>query len=100
MRCCMLPTRWNAAPSAAPQWDWLDPSKKLVVVTAHRRESFGDGIERICEALARNSRRAGDVRLFILSIATPTSLVRSAAAWRTYRMSFCWSRLTTRHLSI
>jgi UDP-N-acetylglucosamine 2-epimerase (non-hydrolysing) len=31
----------------------LDLSKKLIVVTAHRRESFGDGFERICAALAR-----------------------------------------------
>jgi UDP-N-acetylglucosamine 2-epimerase (non-hydrolysing) len=35
----------------------LDPSKKLIVVTAHRRESFGEGFERICAALARLSRR-------------------------------------------
>ena len=35
------------------EWPWLDPAKKLIVVTAHRRESFGGGIERICEALAR-----------------------------------------------
>jgi UDP-N-acetylglucosamine 2-epimerase (non-hydrolysing) len=34
------------------QWTELDPSKKLIVVTAHRRESFGDGFERICRALA------------------------------------------------
>jgi len=34
----------------------LDPSKKLIVVTAHRRESFGGGFERICEALARVAR--------------------------------------------
>src|SRR5438552_324333 len=31
----------------------LDPSKYLIVVTAHRRESFGQGFERICAALAR-----------------------------------------------
>ncbi len=30
----------------------LDPSRKLVLVTAHRRESFGEGFERICQALA------------------------------------------------
>lgn len=30
----------------------LDESKKLILVTGHRRESFGDGFERICEALA------------------------------------------------
>ncbi len=33
-------------------WPELDPSKKLILVTAHRRESFGDGFERICRALA------------------------------------------------
>jgi UDP-N-acetylglucosamine 2-epimerase (non-hydrolysing) len=31
----------------------LDPRKKLVLVTAHRRESFGDGFDRICAALRR-----------------------------------------------
>jgi UDP-N-acetylglucosamine 2-epimerase (non-hydrolysing) len=31
----------------------LDPRKKLVLVTAHRRESFGDGLDGICDALAR-----------------------------------------------
>jgi len=34
------------------EWPELDPAKKLIVVTAHRRESFGDGFERICRALA------------------------------------------------
>jgi UDP-N-acetylglucosamine 2-epimerase (non-hydrolysing) len=29
----------------------LDPRKKLILVTAHRRESFGDGLEHICRAL-------------------------------------------------
>ena len=37
-------------------------SKKLIVVTAHRRESFGDGFDRICRALARIADR-GDVQL-------------------------------------
>ena len=30
---------------------FLDQSKKLILVTGHRRESFGDGFERICRAL-------------------------------------------------
>jgi UDP-N-acetylglucosamine 2-epimerase (non-hydrolysing) len=34
-------------------WPELDTSKKLIVVTAHRRESFGAGFERICRALAQ-----------------------------------------------
>ncbi len=35
----------------------LDPSRKLILVTAHRRESFGAGFERICAALARLAKR-------------------------------------------
>jgi UDP-N-acetylglucosamine 2-epimerase (non-hydrolysing) len=34
-----------------------DASKKLIVVTAHRRESFGDGFDSICSALARLAQR-------------------------------------------
>lgn len=30
----------------------LDPRKKLIVVTAHRRESFGEGLLSICDAVA------------------------------------------------
>jgi UDP-N-acetylglucosamine 2-epimerase (non-hydrolysing) len=40
----------------------LDSQKKLIVVTAHRRESFGAGFERICKALATLARRP-DVQL-------------------------------------
>lgn len=43
-------------------WTELDPSKKLIVVTAHRRESFGSGFERICRALAEIASRP-DVQL-------------------------------------
>ena len=32
-------------------WPELDPQRKLIVVTAHRRESFGEGFERICAAI-------------------------------------------------
>ena len=35
----------------------LCATKKLILVTAHRRESFGAGFERICEALAELSER-------------------------------------------
>jgi len=33
------------------KFNYLDTDKKLILVTGHRRESFGDGFERICEAL-------------------------------------------------
>jgi len=35
-----------------PAWPAWPASRKLIVVTAHRRESFGEGFERICTALA------------------------------------------------
>ncbi|MFT5852192.1 MAG: UDP-N-acetylglucosamine 2-epimerase (non-hydrolyzing) [Colwellia sp.] len=38
--------------SLASQFPFLDERKKLILVTGHRRESFGGGFERICEALA------------------------------------------------
>jgi len=34
------------------KFSFLDDTKKLILVTGHRRESFGRGFERICEALA------------------------------------------------
>ena len=39
------------------EWPDLNPKKKLIVVTAHRRESFGPGFERICNALVDLARR-------------------------------------------
>ncbi len=33
------------------QFSYLDPARRLILVTGHRRESFGDGFERICKAL-------------------------------------------------
>jgi UDP-N-acetylglucosamine 2-epimerase (non-hydrolysing) len=38
--------------SAAPQFT-LDATKKLILVTGHRRENFGAGFENICNALLR-----------------------------------------------
>ena len=45
-----------------PDCPALDSSKKNIVVTAHRRESFGAGFDRICAALARLAQRS-DVRI-------------------------------------
>lgn len=33
------------------RYDYLDSSRNLILVTGHRRESFGDGFQRICDGL-------------------------------------------------
>lgn len=43
------------AASLSVQFPFLDPSRRLILVTGHRRESFGGGFERICEALRRTA---------------------------------------------
>lgn len=35
----------------------IDPARKLIVVTAHRRESFGEGFQRLCTALTQLAAR-------------------------------------------
>jgi UDP-N-acetylglucosamine 2-epimerase (non-hydrolysing) len=37
--------------SLEAEFAWLHPGKKLILVTGHRRESFGDGFLQICEAI-------------------------------------------------
>jgi UDP-N-acetylglucosamine 2-epimerase (non-hydrolysing) len=46
----------------APEWPWLDPTKRLVLVTCHRRENFGPGFDRVMRALSVVAERP-DVQL-------------------------------------
>jgi UDP-N-acetylglucosamine 2-epimerase (non-hydrolysing) len=46
----------------APEWGWLDPARRLVLVTCHRRENFGPGFDRTMRALAALAERP-DVQL-------------------------------------
>ncbi|GGH09411.1 UDP-N-acetylglucosamine 2-epimerase [Alsobacter metallidurans] len=39
------------------RFDWIDPAKRMILVTGHRRESFGDGFLGICEALRQLAAR-------------------------------------------
>jgi UDP-N-acetylglucosamine 2-epimerase (non-hydrolysing) len=45
------------------QFPFLDESKRLVLVTGHRRENFGDGFERICKALVEIATTHSDVQI-------------------------------------
>jgi len=41
----------------ARQFAFIDPAKRLILVTGHRRENFGVGFENICRALATLAQR-------------------------------------------
>ncbi|MCR9389663.1 non-hydrolyzing UDP-N-acetylglucosamine 2-epimerase [Vibrio alginolyticus] len=45
------------------QFPFLENDKKLILVTGHRRESFGGGFERICEALAKVAQLHPDIQI-------------------------------------
>ncbi|SER65168.1 non-hydrolyzing UDP-N-acetylglucosamine 2-epimerase [Halopseudomonas bauzanensis] len=45
------------------QFSFLDNSKRLVLVTGHRRESFGGGFERICQSLVDTAKKHEDVQV-------------------------------------
>jgi UDP-N-acetylglucosamine 2-epimerase (non-hydrolysing) len=38
-------------PEMAERFAYLDPRRRLILVTGHRRENFGGGFERVCQAL-------------------------------------------------
>jgi UDP-N-acetylglucosamine 2-epimerase len=46
----------------AREFSWLDPARRLILVTGHRRESFDGGLARTCKALAALAAR-GDVQI-------------------------------------
>ncbi|OSM95819.1 MULTISPECIES: non-hydrolyzing UDP-N-acetylglucosamine 2-epimerase [Lonsdalea] len=45
------------------QYAFLSEQRRMILVTGHRRESFGGGFERICSALAAIAQRHPDVQI-------------------------------------
>ena len=57
--CGML----EAGEVTVPPLEGIDPSKRLIAVTAHRRESFGEAFENICSALAELAESRDDIQI-------------------------------------
>lgn len=57
MTCAKLEPQGALAQQLEARYDWIDPSRRLLLVTGHRRESFGDGFKNICAALAELAQR-------------------------------------------
>ena len=49
--------------SIAARYPFLDPSRRLILITGHRRESFGDPFKHFCEALRQIAHEYDDVQL-------------------------------------
>ncbi|MBL1406461.1 MAG: UDP-N-acetylglucosamine 2-epimerase (non-hydrolyzing) [Rhizobiales bacterium] len=58
-----IKTDARLAKELAGKFPFLDAKKKMILVTGHRRESFGSGFERICEALRKISSKHNDVQI-------------------------------------
>lgn len=51
------------AAAVASQFPFLDSSKRLILVTGHRRESFGSGFESLCQSLRKIAFENEDVQI-------------------------------------
>lgn len=45
------------------KFNFLDNNKKLILVTGHRRENFGDGFQEICKALKESAQNNQDIQI-------------------------------------
>tara|TARA_B110000483_G_C18152871_1_gene526182 strand:- start:358 stop:1479 length:1122 start_codon:yes stop_codon:yes gene_type:complete len=45
------------------KFSFIDLSKRIILVTGHRRESFGKGFQRICEALSEIAKKNKDIQI-------------------------------------
>ncbi len=63
----MMVGKLNADPMARAalerQFAFLDPSKRMILVTGHRRENFGDGFKQICLGLRDLAERHADLEI-------------------------------------
>ncbi|RYZ82632.1 MAG: UDP-N-acetylglucosamine 2-epimerase (non-hydrolyzing) [Proteobacteria bacterium] len=54
----LLDTDEMLAKKTRERFAFIDPKKKLILVTGHRRENFGDGIKNLCSALTALAQRS------------------------------------------
>lgn len=68
------------------RFGFMSPSRRMVLVTGHRRENFGDGFEHICMAL----RELSEPRTWRSSIrSTSTRMCRSRSSASSVTVAAC-----------
>ncbi|HEY3308915.1 MAG TPA: UDP-N-acetylglucosamine 2-epimerase (non-hydrolyzing) [Desulfuromonadaceae bacterium] len=60
---CLLNSSTGILQKLNAQFSYLDPGKRLILVTGHRRENFGDAFEQICLALLDIADKCPDVNI-------------------------------------
>ncbi|RKR91141.1 UDP-N-acetylglucosamine 2-epimerase [Micromonospora pisi] len=51
---------------------WIDPTRRLIVATLHRRENWGGGVFGVCAGLRHLARRHPDVQIVMVTHPNPT----------------------------
>lgn len=59
----VIDTQPEVQASLQRQFPFLKPHRRMILITGHRRENFGQGFEHICQALVRIAQRFPDVDL-------------------------------------
>ena len=59
----MLKTNKKISQSLQTKFKFLDKTKSMILVTGHRRENFGEGIENICKSIISISRLNSNVQI-------------------------------------
>lgn len=57
MTCKKLDSDAQLRSELQSRYSWIDPARRLLLVTGHRRESFGSGFDNICLALSDLAKR-------------------------------------------
>lgn len=68
------------APPFPREIEGLDPARPLILVTAHRRESFGEPLDRVCRALAELAGRDNGRGVSVVYPVHPNPNVRASVA--------------------
>lgn len=61
--CSLLESDPVLSQSIASRYPWVNPERRLLLVTGHRRENFGNGFQSICSALADLAQRHADLQI-------------------------------------
>jgi len=82
-----------ARKSRLAEFDFIDPSKRLILVAGHRRNNFGTSFENICQALPHPAERDDVQILYPVHLNPNAQESADHQLWRGTRKLRCANRL-------